>query len=72
VSFVLDVFFGRARPRFGSPYDEVIGITLWGCSWLCAISGVRHATGRARVAAWVGLAVLLLHSGLILVLILGG
>jgi hypothetical protein len=42
-------------PHFGRVYDLAIGTTLLGSGWLCSISGVRHASGQARVAAAVSL-----------------
>jgi hypothetical protein len=57
-------------PRFGEPVDLVIGLTLFACGWLFSLSGVRHANGKARIAARVSLAFFALLTAFMVVVLL--
>jgi hypothetical protein len=46
----------------------LVGISIWGCSWLFAIGGVRRGRGGARVAATIALSLLILHAASALLL----
>ena len=58
----LALMFVGASIRLPSPYDLIIGITLWACCWLFAISGVRRGGAGARVAAGLTLTLLILDA----------
>jgi len=51
-----------AFPRRYATYALAIGIALWGLGWLFSISGVRRNKGGALIAAWLSLAILILHA----------
>jgi hypothetical protein len=55
-------FIGGAFVRLPEPYGLMTGTLMWGCCWLCAISGVRHSHGMARITAGLTLALLVLHA----------
>jgi hypothetical protein len=68
--FVVALFLGPAYPPLPEALGVAVGVSIWACGWLFAISGVRHGVGGARVAAVIGLTILVLHAALILIIAL--
>jgi len=68
--FVVALFLSGLYPPLPEPIGMAVGISIWACGWLFAISGVRRGRGGARVAANVSLIVLVLHAMLIIVVAL--
>jgi len=56
-------------PRLPGYYGLVVGIPIWGCSWLFAISGIRRGRRGARIAAGIALALLVLQAGISLLVL---
>jgi hypothetical protein len=67
---VVALFLGPAFPALPQPVGLALGVSIWACGWLFAISGVRHGAGGARVAAGICLAILVLHAASMLVIVL--
>ena len=57
-----------SRVELPAPLGLVFGSLVWGLAWLFAISGVRRGRGWAKAAAWVSLAFLVWHAGMLLLL----
>jgi hypothetical protein len=66
--FVVALFLSPLLPRWPEPFGMAVGISVWACGWLFAISGARRGRGGARVAAVVSLVILVLHAMLVLVI----
>jgi hypothetical protein len=66
LALLLDPFFPRLP--LPEPLGLAVGVSIWACGWLFAISGVRHGRGGARVAARISLGELILHAALSLVI----
>jgi hypothetical protein len=62
------LFLSPQFPPLPEPIGLAVGILIWACSWLFAISGVRRGRGGARVCAIISLVVLVLHAVLALVI----
>jgi len=68
--FVLALFLDPLFPPLPGTLGLAVGVSIWACGWLFAISGVRRGRGGARVAAGISLAALILHAALITVIAL--
>jgi hypothetical protein len=68
--FVVALFLGSVLPPHPEALGLAVGVSIWACGWVFAISGVRHGRGGARAAAVISLAILVLHAALILVIAL--
>uniref|UniRef100_UPI003EBC73F8 hypothetical protein n=1 Tax=Tundrisphaera lichenicola TaxID=2029860 RepID=UPI003EBC73F8 len=62
---LFDTCSGFSILRLGSPYDQVISITMTSSGLLFSISGVRRAKGPPRLAATLGLIYFAFFSALI-------
>jgi hypothetical protein len=68
LSFVFVSFLGPLLPPLPGPVGLAVGVSIWACGWLFAISGVRRGRGGARVAALVSLVILVLHAAVLLLI----
>jgi hypothetical protein len=58
------VVLGFLNPIFAAipeTFRMPIGITMWACAWLFAISGIRHGKDGARVVAGFALVILVVE-----------
>jgi hypothetical protein len=68
--FVVALFLPSGFPPLPEALGVAVGVSIWACGWLFAISGMRHGVGGARVAAIIGLTILVLHAALIVIIAL--